>query len=200
MAKEIDNEEYLDMGVELLNDPELEPLEEEPEQEEIDYKALELEHARKLREAKKRQEESEMEQVSKFNAVLETLLDPKYNFKDDAVCKKIQDIIHTEGQFVASTIPDRKHKVYLKILQNNKLTKEIKDKNFQTYLATRKTLEDILIRINNSNNPKYNYLLPVLNKQIKELDEYLMLYISELTFRSNRESIVSYIKSKLRKK
>jgi hypothetical protein len=86
------------------------------------------------------------------------------------------------------------------MINNNELMREIKDKKFQNYLAVRKNLELVLNKIIASKNYKLNYILPVINIHMNELDKYLLTYMVDLNFKANKESIIEYIKRKIRQK
>ena len=86
------------------------------------------------------------------------------------------------------------------MINNDDITKEIKDKKFQNYLSIRKNLEKLLAKINASKNPRLNYVRANLNIYMKELDKYLLAYLVDLNFKSSKENIVTFIKRKLRNK
>jgi hypothetical protein len=149
---------------------------------------------------KKQQDELENEKIQAYNAKLEAILDVKYDLNKLNYESNLQTIIREDGNYVNSTIPTQIHKIYVRMINNNELMREIKDKKFQNYLAVRKNLELVLNKIIASKNYKLNYILPVINIHMNELDKYLLTYMVDLNFKANKESIVEYIKRKIRQK
>jgi hypothetical protein len=149
---------------------------------------------------KKQQDELENEKIQAYNAKLEAILDVKYDLNKLNYESNLQTIIREDGNYVNSTIPTQIHKIYVRMINNNELMREIKDKKFQNYLAVRKNLELVLNKIIASKNYKLNYILPVINIHMNELDKYLLTYMVDLNFKANKESIIEYIKRKIRQK
>lgn len=148
----------------------------------------------------KQKEELEYEKLKDYDIALENMLDEKFDLSKLNYEIACQNLIKGDGDFMLKTLPSQIHNTYTRLIRNTELTKEIKDKKFQNYLSIRRNLEKVLDKIIKSKNPKLNYILPIINIHMKELDKYLLVYIVDLNFRSNKESIVSYIKSRLRKK
>jgi Fe-S cluster biosynthesis and repair protein YggX len=185
-----DKNDYLDLGLDYLKNSE--PLEDNPQ-----YTRNPIDDISK-KDLKKEKLEQEVFQLESLNSKLEAMLDPKFNLKESEGSKVCDKFINNDGRFInhISEIDSREN--YLRLIKNEEYTKQIKDKKFQSYLKIRKNYERLFDKIYKSGIAQQAYLLTSARITMDKLDNYLSSYLQNLVFKSSKENIIGYIKSRIR--
>jgi len=88
----------------------------------------------------------------------------------------------------------------IRLIRDEKLLRQIKDKKFQKYVSIRKNFHTFKKKLEKSDASNKDYINTEIMTITKKLDDYISSYLLNLLIMSNKELLIEFINCKLKNK
>ena len=163
------------------------------EKEKITPEELEKARKRYLKEQYLKKLDDAERELSKFSHKDYDVSD----IKNDLV---IRNFFSTFGKDIYMIMEPETYDNGTRLIRDERLIRQIKDKKFQKYVTIRKSLHAFKKKLEKTDSPNKDYLNTEIMTITKRLDAYISSYLLVLLVLSNTEQMTDYVCCKLKQK